>query len=62
MNQRKYYEDHIACPECHGTGLIETTTAGWMTFSDGTFINPNRAYCHSCGWRGKEDDLMPEEK
>ncbi len=52
----KYHDNHSLCPVCRGS-MIETTTMGW--FGE---INPNRATCCGCGWKGMEEELNPKIK
>lgn len=47
------------CPDCCSSSY-EATTVGWV---GGPELNPNRAICGGCGWRGLERDMLdgPEE-
>ncbi len=52
MNKKEYHKEHSLCPVCKGN-VIETTCMAWIGDE-----NHNSAWCHTCGWKGKEDDLI----
>ncbi len=51
-----FYQQHAACPECHGAeGELGVTTGGPLAGRD-----LNNAFC-ACGWKGRVYQLVPAE-
>ena len=54
----QYHEQHARCPRCCANDSVVQQNGGWNI---GREKNPYRAWCESCGWSGRIEELLPDK-